>query len=181
MSLTTRHRLNQSRWMEFPMPQDVIDRVHTMARRDNAPRDLTFAWRDGTEIIDENDDIHHDDDSDLEYVPDEQSSDEDNSQHAGYNDDEVFNQGDIDNLSVLAGVVPNEDEDHSEDSASETEVGTTGSQDKDDDNNSDEAYSDEREITGVISDATESVSGESRKEEDEMDRKYGRRNHSIGL
>jgi hypothetical protein len=46
------------------MPQEVIDRVHALAR--NAPRDLAFVWRDGTAIADED---AADDDSD--YDPDD--------------------------------------------------------------------------------------------------------------
>jgi hypothetical protein len=49
------------------MPQDVIDRVNTLRRRNNASNDLTFAWRgDGsTPIVDFPDDANddHDDDS----------------------------------------------------------------------------------------------------------------------
>ena len=30
------------------MPNEVIDRVHAMARRNNAPNELTFADRNGT-------------------------------------------------------------------------------------------------------------------------------------
>ena len=43
MSLSTGKRLSRSRWTPLPMPQEVIDRVHALARRGHANRDLTFA------------------------------------------------------------------------------------------------------------------------------------------
>jgi hypothetical protein len=79
MSLATGRRLNRKPkdWTELPMPQEVIDRVHTLARRSKAS--LSFAWRDGSAIIDiedaeegDEDDgdyspVDDDDDSDIEY------------------------------------------------------------------------------------------------------------------
>jgi hypothetical protein len=64
LSLTSGRWLNQKRWTELPMPQEVIDRVHVLARRSNANRDLTYAWHDGTII--NNDD---NDEDDLDYDP----------------------------------------------------------------------------------------------------------------
>jgi len=45
------------------MPQDVIDRVHTLARRSNAHRGLTFACGNGDEIGADDEDCNSDDDS----------------------------------------------------------------------------------------------------------------------
>jgi hypothetical protein len=80
-SLSTGRRLGRNCWTALPMPQDVIDRVHTLARRSNANRDLTFAWRDGTAIAtndDEGDDDNEDQDSD--YDPDEAGDDSDSEE-----------------------------------------------------------------------------------------------------
>jgi hypothetical protein len=68
-SLATGRRLNRNSWTELPMPKDVINRVHKLARRSKANRDLLFAWRDGTLIADdfENDD----DEDDLDWDPDD--------------------------------------------------------------------------------------------------------------
>ena len=52
MSLTTRRRLNRNHWTLLPMPQDVIDRVHTLACRSKASRNLQVTWHDGTPIKD---------------------------------------------------------------------------------------------------------------------------------
>ena len=47
------------------MPHDVIDRVHTLARRRNASKTLQLTWRDGTPIedvaYDTNDDSNDED------------------------------------------------------------------------------------------------------------------------
>ena len=60
-SLSTGRVLNRNNWTALPMPQDVIARVHTLARRAAANVALTFADRLG--------DIIPDDDDDDDYVP----------------------------------------------------------------------------------------------------------------
>jgi hypothetical protein len=42
MSLETGRRLNRGHWNELPMPKDVIDRMHKMARRSYVAKDLVF-------------------------------------------------------------------------------------------------------------------------------------------
>jgi Reverse transcriptase (RNA-dependent DNA polymerase)/Zinc knuckle len=84
MSLTTGRRLTRNRWTCLPMPQDVIDRVNTLGRRSFAADDLTFAWRDGTPILDDNDDSG--DDADSDYDPAEDQLDDDASA-AGVDDE----------------------------------------------------------------------------------------------
>jgi hypothetical protein len=95
------------------MPQDVIDRVHTLARRSNANRDLTFAWRDGTAIDDDDDDDNtdsewepeSDDDSDYELVS---TSDDDGTSSHDSRDDEDDTPPEVFDLP-LAGVDDEED------------------------------------------------------------------------
>jgi hypothetical protein len=41
LSLSSGRRLTRNNWTELPMPQEVIDRVHVLACRSNANRDLT--------------------------------------------------------------------------------------------------------------------------------------------
>ena len=53
LSLVTGRRLHRLAWTVLPMPAEVIDRVHTIARRDKANKILTFTARDGTVIEDE--------------------------------------------------------------------------------------------------------------------------------
>ena len=52
MSLTTGHWLICNHWTELPLPQDVIDHVNMLGHCSHAHRDLTFAWWDGSPIID---------------------------------------------------------------------------------------------------------------------------------
>ena len=63
-SLSTGRVLNRNHWTELPMPQDVIDRVHTLARRAAANVAIIFADRAGDAIPDYDDDDDDDDDFD---------------------------------------------------------------------------------------------------------------------
>jgi hypothetical protein len=49
-SLTTSRRLNQNRWTQLPMPANVINQVHVLARWGNIPTGLSFADRNGNNI-----------------------------------------------------------------------------------------------------------------------------------
>jgi hypothetical protein len=81
-SLSTGRVLNRNNWTALPMPQDVIARVHTLARRATANIALTFADRFGDIIPDNDDDAVHDDD----YVPGADDSDDDDDD----NDDDDY-------------------------------------------------------------------------------------------
>jgi len=105
LSLATGRHIFRQRWMELPMPQDVIDRVHTLAQRSKADTGLTFGWRDGVEIEDD-----YDSDQDSDFDPDE-TADDDTADEDDYDDDNADDES-------LAGVNPqnqnqnqNEDED----------------------------------------------------------------------
>jgi hypothetical protein len=80
LSLTTGRRINRTHWTELPMPAEVIDRVHALARRSKAALGITFAWRDGTKVQDddEGDLDAAADDEDLDYDP--QGGDEEDDQ-----------------------------------------------------------------------------------------------------
>jgi hypothetical protein len=71
-SLGTSRRLNRNRWTQLPMPAEVIDRVHALARRSNASNGLSFADRDG---IDPHDPADNGDDE--TYNPADDAADED--------------------------------------------------------------------------------------------------------
>jgi len=109
MSLSTGKRLSRSRWTPLPMPQEVIERVHTLARRGHAARNLTFAWRNGQEIKDNLEDVT--DDSDDEYIDDNTAvSDEGASTASEPRDDADDFMDPLD--FPIAGVIddePNED------------------------------------------------------------------------
>ena len=68
-SLSTGRILNRNRWTPLPMPAEVIDRVHTLAHCLNT-NGLAFGNRDGTPLIDPDDD----DEADDPYDPDDESA-----------------------------------------------------------------------------------------------------------
>jgi hypothetical protein len=74
-SLGTGRVINRNHWTVLPMPNDVIDRVHVLARRTAANVALIFADRYGVIIPDPDDD----DDDDEDYVPDNANDDDDNA------------------------------------------------------------------------------------------------------
>lgn len=80
-SLSTGRVLNRNNWTALPMPQDVIARVHTLARRAAANVALTFADRFGDVIPDEDDD---DDALDTDYVPGADDTDDDDDDDVDY-------------------------------------------------------------------------------------------------
>ena len=118
-SLSTGRVINRNHWTTLPMPNDVISRVHVMARRN--PRGLTFADRHRTPYILANDYTDGDDD-DSTYNPDEGSDDEsedgdddgshnnDNNDDHGY--DDLDNDGDVDMVNIPEDdIVPNNEDD----------------------------------------------------------------------
>ena len=74
------------------MPQDVINRVHTLARRSAANVALTYADRFGETIPDDDDD----DDGDDDYIPNDDDDDD---------DDYPFDANDDDNAPDDAGYI----------------------------------------------------------------------------
>ena len=109
-SLSTGKVLNRYHWTVLPMPNEVIDRVHVLARR--AAADLTFADRDGAVIPNDDDD----DDTDHDYVPDDDSDDDggdDGDDDDGYDTDNDANviDPDVDIAGVYEYDNPNDRDD----------------------------------------------------------------------
>ncbi len=74
-SLMSGQRLHRTHWTELPMPAEVKDRVHALARCANAKRGLTFTDSDGRNL-----DLLYpdaDDDNDSDYDPDDDDDDDD--------------------------------------------------------------------------------------------------------
>ena len=80
-SLTTGRVLNRGRWTSLPMPNEVIDRVHRMARQEHGNNGLNFEDRNHNPLVDPDDD--GDDDSTYHPEGDDNSDDDDDD-----NDDE---------------------------------------------------------------------------------------------
>ena len=55
-SLTTGRVLNRGRWTSLPMPNEVIDRVHRMARQEHGNKGLNFEDRNHNPLVDPDDD-----------------------------------------------------------------------------------------------------------------------------
>jgi hypothetical protein len=89
MSLTSGRCLNRNRWTELPMLQDVIDHVHVLARHSHTEQDLSFTWRDGT-IIADNDDNNED----SYYDPDNDNDSNFDTDSKTDNDDEDLDDDD---------------------------------------------------------------------------------------
>ena len=66
-SLTTGRVLNRGRWTSLPMPNEVIDRVHRMARQEHGNNGLVFEDRNHHPLVDPDDDG----DDDSTYYPEE--------------------------------------------------------------------------------------------------------------
>jgi Reverse transcriptase (RNA-dependent DNA polymerase)/Zinc knuckle len=79
-SLTTGRRINRNKWTTLPMPQDVIDRVHNLARREYANSGIIFGNRHNEALLLDN---YADDDSesDSSYCPSTTDSDIEHEDH----------------------------------------------------------------------------------------------------
>ena len=84
-SLTTGRVLNRGRWTSLPMPNEVIDRVHRMARQEHGNHGLLFEDRHHNPLIDPNDD--GEDDSTYHPREDEDNDDDDNDDDDDADDD----------------------------------------------------------------------------------------------
>ena len=91
-SLTTGRVLNRGRWTSLPMPNEVIDRVHRMARQEHGNNGLLFEDRNHHPLVDPDDDG----DDNSTYHPEEDDNsdvDEDDNNHDGQDDDDDDNPG----------------------------------------------------------------------------------------
>ena len=99
-SLSTGRVINRNKWTALPMPQEVITRVHNLARRSAANLALTFQDRHGDIIP--NDDDDEDDDEDEDYIPGNEEEDDDDEYPFDEHGDD---QSDDDNPDDIAGVM----------------------------------------------------------------------------
>ncbi len=68
-SLMSGKRLHRTHWTELPMPSEVKDRVHALARRARAFRGLLFTNSDGNNLDDLDDNSDDDSTYDLSLIP----------------------------------------------------------------------------------------------------------------
>ena len=113
-SLATGKRINRTHATKLPMPDEVIERVHLLARRQKANPGLIFG--DRNEQVNPMDDEYEEDDSDDESYAPEEDQDEDE-----YDDDD--NEGDEDDSSDDESYDPNDDPDGDDDGDDEWDDG----------------------------------------------------------
>jgi hypothetical protein len=134
-SLSTGRVINRNRWTELPMPAEVIDRVHVLARRDNMGRGLAFADRNGEAFQADDDD---DDEDDEDYEPDGNDSDDDEDDD---NYDPIDDQNEFE--APLAGVFDNHQADAPIAGVIDEQDGNEAGADMPDDDNGDAAGADD--------------------------------------
>jgi hypothetical protein len=90
-SLSTGKVINRNRATKLPMPAEVVERVHILARRQNASRGLVFSDRSLQPIHEPTGDDMYDDGDDSTYVPseadDEYDDDDDDDDDDDYDQD----------------------------------------------------------------------------------------------
>jgi hypothetical protein len=112
MSLTTGRVLNRNHWHELPMPQDVIKRVHDLARRSYASRDLVFQFRDGAPVDDDDESAA---DEDYDPYSDEDGDDDDSDLSDDGND--ADNADDDEDADQFEGPNLHDSDDNKDDDA----------------------------------------------------------------
>jgi hypothetical protein len=171
MSLSTGKRLSRFAWTALPMPAEVIERVEVLARRNPAGGDVTFGWRDASEIIDETDDA--DDLHDEDYVPsdssesdDEESNDGDSDESDESSESDGDSSHDVDDEDVAAS--DNDDNDDNDDNVDDDDDDDDDYDDADDENvgsddnpppGSDESSAEEAEEAADDDNSVASVGG----------------------
>ena len=97
LSLASSRLVDWRIWTELPMPADVIERVHALTRHSKSVSGMTFGWRDGFRIVDDDEDKDHDNRmEDPDYNPADDSSAHDDVDKYDYEYDSAayYNNGD---------------------------------------------------------------------------------------
>jgi hypothetical protein len=183
-SLTSGRVLNRNHWTELPMPGDVIDRIHVMARRN--PAGMKFSNRHVMPFILDED--YPEDDDDSSFVPDEDSDSDDDDE----DDDDDGNQN-AGNNNAGTGDVGNNDDNDNEDDAEEDESESDDNgphEEEDEDEQEDESDADnggnnnDDDDGGAPSTNVENADADDDDDEainQEMDDKYGTRTDAYDL
>ena len=123
ISLQTGRALTRSNWTELPLPDDAIDRMHTLARRARAATTLTFTNRDNIDL----DTLYADLDRDEDDLPltaltagvaDDDTDDEDDEDFEPTSDSESNSESNSDDDDDSGSEDENDDDDDNEDGES---------------------------------------------------------------
>jgi Reverse transcriptase (RNA-dependent DNA polymerase) len=208
-SLSSSRLINRKSATPLPMPREVIDRVHSLARRDKANPGLVFLDRnqlpfaddsadsddDDGDDDDDDDDYNDDDDDNDPYIPDDDGDDsesdadddnpsDDDSAHSDTNDDDDDDNADhILPPTLEQGVISGQDECSSvedhEDSSSDEDSSDEESSSSDEESNNDENKSSNDEESKTNEQST--IVEEETIIAAEMDAAYGQRNSTHNL
>jgi hypothetical protein len=175
-SLATGRRLNRNRWTALPMPAEVIDRVHALARNGNALAGMAFTDRNG-QLIEDDDDA--DDDS---YDPDDdpETDDDDDDDHLLDDDDHAIagvynhdNQNANNNHNQNQNQDISDDESDNEPSEDESSVDIEQNETENENGNEDEDENQNQNENDTTALTEETAQG--------MDDKYGARTQDHNL
>ncbi|KAI2499082.1 Reverse transcriptase (RNA-dependent DNA polymerase) [Fragilaria crotonensis] len=147
-SLTTGRRLNRNHWTSMPMPAEVIERVHDLAKRAPGTPMIEFADRAGVPFDEDDlqdDVIFHEDaepeDADPDYDPNDDAveiagvNDEDEAEDQNESDDEAEDQNESDEAEDQN---ESDDEGNEEENRNDDEGDEEENRNEDDDNENDE-------------------------------------------
>ena len=193
MSLATGRRINRQNATKLPMPAEVIDRVHALARRQNANRGLIFADRNGNAFINDEADHAYDDDDDSTYAPsdseddnnlsdEEDPADEDSDEGSDYNpdsDEDSIDEESIGDRTSSSSSIGSEQDSLEESTGVHEHVESAGVPTADDDAGNTGVSNlaiDPEESTGVDEDSAEPATLETI-----MDERYGPRSQEHNL
>ena len=130
-SLKTGRRINRRRCTPMPMPDEAIDRINTLARRD--PAGITFQDRNGVDIPDDDEDDddympgleHRDDDSDSDDDYSDDDSDDDDSDYDSDDDNDNNDNNSLDDNSSVNDDFPAHNN-HNDDASDDEDADITG-------------------------------------------------------
>jgi hypothetical protein len=192
LSLSTGQRLNQNHWTALPMPAEVIDRVHTLARPGCSAQGIEFFDRNGKPLTD-NETDDSDSNSDDSNSDDESytGSDDSNTDSDADSDDsgiEGVNENDNDENSIASDTntvdnQPSNDNDTDSNSTDESNDGSSNTSDSSDSN-----FDPKSNHESDIDDDDDNVSKKQRHDstplrmsKEEMELKYSPHNNKHGL
>jgi hypothetical protein len=188
LSLSTGRRLNRNHWTALPMPAEVVDRVHTLARRSRSVRGIEFFDRNGNPLADEDIDDSDSDDSDSEdesYSGSNDSStgsddDSNDARIAGVNehdtDDNSVESNDDNSVESNANTVDNPPSDESDTNSNGDSSDDSDSDFDPDTNHESDIDDDDDAVSKKLHDSTPTHMSK-----EEMELKYGPRNNQHGL
>ena len=135
LSVTTRRVLNPLHTTALPMPDEVIDKLHRMARQQESNRGLVFAERNLNPG-------EYDDDDDNEMYHDNNNSDDEDDDDLSYNEEDDNNVDDDEEAALGPAPNNNVDDDGVDDDGSDNEGGDDAGPliaENDDDDDEDQA------------------------------------------